>query len=53
MAEPSREPPFEGGSQPVPQRPPDMPTGRRSPAPFLMAAVVLLILAAGLVFIIR
>jgi hypothetical protein len=45
------EPPFEGGSQPVKQMPPDMPPGRRSAMPVVMGLLIVLILAAGLVFL--
>ncbi|HEX5726729.1 MAG TPA: hypothetical protein VFX98_14735 [Longimicrobiaceae bacterium] len=53
MAPSDREPPFEGGSQPVPQRPPDMPSGRRSAGPFLIVLVTVLILLSGLVWLFR
>ena len=41
MSERNEEAPFEGGSQPVTERPPEMPTGGRS----VMQAVVVVIAA--------
>jgi hypothetical protein len=38
-----REPPFEGGAQPVPERPPEVPTGGRTA---LQTAVIVLAVAA-------
>jgi len=46
-----REPPFEGGSQPVPQVKDPVPPSRPSPRAGLMLAVVVLILLAGAVFV--
>lgn len=45
------EPPFEGGSQPVKQMPPDMPPSRPGAMPVVMGLLIVLILAAGLVFL--
>lgn len=42
---PSREPEFEGGSQPVPERPPDEPGKARGPA-FGIVAVLAILVAA-------
>jgi hypothetical protein len=46
-----REPPFEGGSQPVKQRPDPIPPSRRSPQVVILLGLVLLFLLAGVVFI--
>lgn len=45
------EPPFEGGSQPVKQMPPYVPPGRRSAMPLVMGLLIVVLLAAGLVFL--
>jgi hypothetical protein len=47
-----REPPFEGGSQPVKHRPDPVPPGRASPRAALMLVAVLVLLLAGAVFIV-
>lgn len=45
----NQEPPFEGGSQPVPEHPPEMPSGGRSVMQTVVLIVgVLVILAAVL-----
>lgn len=44
MSTPEREPPFEGGSQPVPHTPPEVPKGRGG-----MQVVVIAIAALALV----
>ncbi len=46
-----REPPFEGGSQPVPQVKDPVPPSRASPRAGLMLAVVVILLLAGAVFV--
>lgn len=51
MAASDREPPFEGGSQPVRQHPDPIPPSRASPRAALMLAVVVLLLLAGVMFI--
>ncbi len=48
-----REPPFEGGSQPVPQVKDPIPPSRASPRAALMLGVLVLFLLAGAVFIFR
>lgn len=53
MAQPHREPPFEGGSQPVEHRPDPVPPGRRSAQPLLIVAVVAVLLLSGLVWFFR
>ncbi|HEU4452553.1 MAG TPA: hypothetical protein VFR81_05805 [Longimicrobium sp.] len=45
------EPPFEGGSQPVKQRPPSVLSSRPSPMPVIMGIVVFILIAAGFVFL--
>ena len=47
-----REPPFEGGSQPVREEPPRIPPSRPSPRMGIMLAIVVLLLLAGAVFIV-
>lgn len=45
----NQEPPFEGGSQPVPEHPPETPTGGRSVMQTVVVVVgVLVLLAAAL-----
>lgn len=51
MAASDREPPFEGGSQPVRQHPDPIPPSRASPRAALMLAAVVLLLLAGVMFI--
>jgi hypothetical protein len=46
-----REPPFEGGSQPVPQVSDPIPPSRRSPRAGLMLAVVAILILAGAVWL--
>lgn len=46
-----REPPFEGGAQPVKQVTDPIPPSRASPRAGLMLAVVVLLLLAGAVFV--
>lgn len=47
-----REPPYEGGSQPVPQVTDPVPPSRRSPQAALMLAAVAVLLLAGAVWLI-
>ncbi len=47
----NREPPFEGGSQPVPQVKDPVPPSRPSPRAGLMLAVIVILLLAGAVFV--
>lgn len=51
MAATDREPPFEGGSQPVKQQPDPVPPGRRSAQPAILLGLVVLAILAGLVFV--
>jgi hypothetical protein len=51
VAATDREPPFEGGAQPVRQQPDPIPPGRRSPQAGLLIGLVVLLLLAGVVFI--
>jgi len=46
-----REPPFEGGSQPVKQVTDPVPPSRPSPRAGLMLAVIILILLSGAIFV--
>jgi hypothetical protein len=46
-----REPPFEGGSQPVKQEPPRIPPSRPSPRAGILLGLIVLLLVAGVVFI--
>ena len=46
-----REPPFEGGSQPVKQEPPRIPPSRPSPRMGILLGLIVLFLLAGLVFV--
>ena len=49
MANHQDDPPYDGGSQPVPERPPEMPTGGRSVAQTVVTVVgVLVVLGAVL-----
>jgi hypothetical protein len=50
LAASDREPPFEGGSQPVKQQPDPIPTSRRSPRAGIMLGIVVLLILAGVVF---
>lgn len=51
MAADDRDPPFEGGSQPVPQVKDPVPSSRRSPQMGILLAVIVIILLAGGIFI--
>ena len=51
MAASDREPPFEGGSQPVRQHPDPIPPSRASPRAALMLGMVVLLLLAGVIFV--
>ena len=46
-----REPPFEGGSQPVKQEPPYVPPSRPSPRAGLLLGLIVLFIVAGAIFI--
>lgn len=43
-----REPPFEGGSQPVKEAPPEMPGGGRTAAQTVVIVLAVLVVLAGL-----
>jgi len=51
VAASDREPPFEGGSQPVRQHPDPIPPSRASPRAALMLGIVVLLILVGGVFI--
>ena len=51
MAATDREPPFEGGAQPVKQQPDPIPTSRRSPQAAILLGLVLLFVLVGVVFV--
>ena len=51
MADKRREPPFEGGSQPVPENPPEMSTGGRSVAQTVVVIVGVLVLLAAVLWL--
>lgn len=51
MAEKREEPPFEGGSQPVPENRPEMGTGGRSVAQTVVVIVGVLVLLAALLWL--
>ena len=51
MAATDREPPFEGGAQPVKQQPDAIPPSRRSPQAAILLGLVVLFVLAGLVFV--
>lgn len=55
MAEGSRdngsEPPFQGGAQPVPEHPPEVPRGGRSVMQTIVIVVAVLAVLAGLLWI--
>lgn len=46
-----KEPPFEGGSQPVPERPPEMPAEGRSVGQTVVVIVGVLVLLAALLWL--
>lgn len=47
-----REPPFEGGSQPVPHTPPEVPTGGRSAMQVVVVVIGALALLGGLMWLV-
>jgi hypothetical protein len=49
--ESEREPPFEGGTQPVPEHPPEMPQGGRSAMQVVVLVVGGLVVLAGLAWL--
>ena len=51
MAATDREPPFEGGAQPVKQQPDPIPPSRRRPQAFVLLALVVLFVLVGVVFV--
>ena len=51
MAATDREPPFEGGSQPVKQKPDPVPASRPSPQMGILLGLIVVFLLAGLIFI--
>lgn len=51
MAEDRNEPPFEGGSQPVPERRAEMPTGGRTAAQTVVIGIGVLVVLAALLWI--
>ena len=51
LAATDREPPFEGGAQPVKQQPDPIPPSRRSPQAFILLGLVVLFVLAGVVFV--
>lgn len=51
MAATDREPPFEGGAQPVKQQPDPIPPSRRSPQAAILLGLVVLFVLAGVVFV--
>lgn len=53
MADSDREPPFEGGSQPVKQEPPRIPPSRPAMGPAIVIVGVLILVAAVGVFLFR
>jgi hypothetical protein len=51
LAATDREPPFEGGSQPVKQQPDPIPPSRRSPQAAILLGIVVLFVLVGVVFV--
>ena len=51
MANPKSDPPFEGGSQPVPERPPEVPSGGRSVMQTIVLIVAGLSIVAAVVYV--
>ncbi|MEX2583963.1 MAG: hypothetical protein WD766_11845 [Gemmatimonadota bacterium] len=53
MVDRTREdPPFEGGSQPVPERPTKTPTGGRAAVQTVIVAIAILVLVAAILWLI-
>jgi hypothetical protein len=48
-----REPPFEGGSQPVPEHPPEVPGPGRSVMQIVVFAIALIVILGSVVFYFR
>ena len=53
MADLGKGPPFQDGSQPVPERPPEVPGPGRSAMQFVVLAIAALVVLASLVWFIR
>lgn len=51
LAATDREPPFEGGAQPVEQQPDPIPPSRRSPQAAILLGLVVLFVVVGIVFL--
>jgi hypothetical protein len=51
MADPKDDPPYEGGAQPVPEHPPEMPTGGRTVGQVIVLVIAALVVLAGLAWI--
>jgi hypothetical protein len=49
--DPKDEPPFDGGAQPVPERPPEVPTPGRSAMQYVVIIVAALVLLAGVLYL--
>ncbi len=52
MATPNEDPPFEGGAQPVKERPPEVPGGGRSVMQTVVIVIGVLALLAALIWIV-
>jgi hypothetical protein len=52
LSTPDRDPPFEGGSQPVPHTPPEVPTGGRSAMQIVVVAIGALVLIGTLIMLV-
>jgi hypothetical protein len=53
VSENREEPPFEGGAQPVPEHPPEVPGPGRTAGQVVVIVLAVLVLLAGLVFFFR
>lgn len=53
MAEPREGPPFQGGSQPVQERPPEVPGPGRSAMQFVVLAIAAMVVLASLMWFFR
>lgn len=51
LAATDREPPFEGGAQPVEQQPDPVPPSRRSPQAAILLGLVVLFVVVGIIFL--
>ena len=47
-----RDPPFEGGSQPVTEHPPEVPTAGRSVLQWVVIAIAAMVVLAGLLYVV-